>query len=305
MAAQIKLFHRLFWLLDTVYSAKQISLSQIDKRWEQSHYNDKHEREYGKRNLHRHREDIAELFGIEIVCDRTTNLYSIAERGDLDGNGLRAWLVDTYAVSNMVNLAGDMKDQIIFEETSDGSRYLSTIVSAMKEKRQLYATYQGYKRTEPHSFLLAPYCLKVCRRRWYLVGKPADHPEEDQPRVYALDRMKELVIVDKSYDIPRKFHAKDFFKNQYGVDRTIAEPEKIVVRLTEYDANFMRSLPLHHSQTELKTEDGFCYFTFFVAPTYDFIQELRKFGSTLEVLEPASLRNQFKIEAENMQKMYL
>ena len=71
MAAQIKLFHRLFWLLDTVYSAKQISLSQIDKRWEQSHYNDKQEREYGKRNLHRHREDIAELFGIEIVCDRT------------------------------------------------------------------------------------------------------------------------------------------------------------------------------------------------------------------------------------------
>ena len=117
--------------------------------------------------------------------------------------------------------------------------------------------------------------------------------------------MKELVIVDKSYDIPRKFRAKDFFKNQYGVDRSITEPQKIVVRLTEYDANFMRSLPLHHSQTELKKEDGFCYFTFFVAPTYDFIQELRKFGSTLEVLEPASLRNQFKLEAENMQKMYL
>lgn len=51
MAAQIKLFHRLFWLLDTIYSAKQISLPQIDKRWEQSHYNEKHEHEYGKRNL--------------------------------------------------------------------------------------------------------------------------------------------------------------------------------------------------------------------------------------------------------------
>ena len=75
MAAQIKLFHRLFWLLDTIYSAKQISLPQIDKRWEQSHYNEKHEREYGKRNLHRHREDIAELFGIEIVCDRSQPLF--------------------------------------------------------------------------------------------------------------------------------------------------------------------------------------------------------------------------------------
>lgn len=304
MAAQIKLFHRLFWLLDTIYSAKQISLPQIDKRWEQSHYNEKHEHEYGARNLHRHREDIAELFGIEIVCDRATNLYSIGERGDIDRNSLRAWLVDTFAVSNMVNLAGDMKDRIIFEETSEGSRYLSTIVSAMKEKRQLYATYQGFKRTEPHSFLLAPYCLKVCRRRWYLVGKPEDHPEENEPRVYALDRMKDLVTVDKPYEMPKKFNAKEFFKNQYGVDRTTTEAEKIVVRLTDYDANFMRSLPIHHSQTELKKKDGFTYFSFYVAPTYDFIQELRKFGSTLEVLEPVSLRKKFQEEAENMQKMY-
>ena len=29
------------------------------------------------------------------------------------------------------------------------------------------------------------------------------------------------------------------------------------------------------------------YFSFFVSPTYDFIMDLRKFGSKLEVLEPA------------------
>lgn len=104
--------------------------------------------------------------------------------------------------------------------------------------------------------------------------------------------------------MPKKFNAKEFFKNQYGVDRTTTEAEKILVRLTNYDANFMRSLPIHHSQTELKEEGGFTYFSFYVAPTYDFIQELRKFGSTLEVLEPASLRKKFQEEAENMQKMY-
>ena len=54
MGAQNKLFHRLIWLIDTVYSAKRIKMADIDKRWERSHYNDKHEREYGKRNLHRH-----------------------------------------------------------------------------------------------------------------------------------------------------------------------------------------------------------------------------------------------------------
>ena len=172
MGAQNKLFHRLIWLIDTVYSAKRIKMADIDKRWERSHYNDKHERTYGARTLHRHREAITELFGIEIACDETTYEYYISSRGDIDGKGIRAWLVDTFAVSNMVNLAGDMKNRIFFEEIPEGSRYLSTIVSAMKEGRYLYATYQGFKRPEPHSFLLAPYCLKVFEHRWYLVGKP-------------------------------------------------------------------------------------------------------------------------------------
>ena len=42
MGAQNKLFHRLIWLIDTVYSAKRIKMADIDKRWERSHYNDKH-----------------------------------------------------------------------------------------------------------------------------------------------------------------------------------------------------------------------------------------------------------------------
>lgn len=45
-------------------------------------------------------------------------------------------------------------------------------------------------------------------------------------------------------------------------------------------------------------------FGFYVAPTYDFIRELRKFGSTLEVLEPASLRDEFKEGSENLAKIY-
>lgn len=37
---------------------------------------------------------------------------------------------------------------------------------------------------------------------------------------------------------------------------------------------------------------------------YDFITELRKFGSKLEVLEPASLRKDFIDEIEDLRKLY-
>ncbi len=304
MAAQSKLFQRLIWLVDTIYSAGHISREQIDRRWANSRYNDMHESQYGERNFHRHRETIAELFGIEIVCNHTTKEYSLGELGDIEGNGVRAWLVNTFAINNMVNLAGGMEDRIIFEQIPEGTRYLSTIVNAMRDGRQLYVSYQNFIRPEPHSFLLSPYCLKLSKRRWYVIGKPDDHPEEADPRVYSLDRVKELTITDKPYRMPRDFKASKFFANQFGVDRRITEAEKIRVKMSAYDANYMRTLPIHGSQFELEKNDQYSIFGFYVAPTYDFIQELRKFGSTLEVLEPEFLREQFKEESKTLAKIY-
>lgn len=304
MGAQNKLFHRLIWLIDTVYSAGSIKIADIDRKWARSPYNDGGEDEYGARNLHRHREAIAALFGIEIVCDRTTNEYSIASKGALEGEGVRAWLVDTFAVNNMVNMAGGMTDRILFENIPEGRRYLSTIVSAMKDEHKLFVSYQGFNRPEPHSFLLSPYCLKVFKQRWYLVGKPDDHPEESEPRVYALDRVKDMATTDHRFNLPKDFKASLFFRGHYGVDRRIENAEKIVIKMDDFEANYIRTLPLHDSQVEMRKEGEFAYFSFFVAPTIDFVQELRKFGSKLEVLEPQHLRDEFREDLKKQKALY-
>lgn len=304
MAAQSKLFQRLIWLVDTIYSAGHISREEIDRRWATARYNDMHESEYGERNFHRHRETISEIFGIDIVCNHTTKEYSIDGLTDIGGNRIRTWLLNTFAINNVANLAGGLQDRIIFEEIPEGTRYLSTIVNAMRDSRKLYVSYQGFKRTEPHSFLLAPYCLKVFKLRWYLVGKPEDHPEESEPRVYALDRMKEMTTTEKTFRLPKDFKASKFFEGQFGIDRSITKEERFKVKVIAYDANFMRSLPLHESQIELERNDEYSIFGFNVSPTYDFIQELRKFGSTLEVLEPKFIRDKFKKESENLKQIY-
>lgn len=305
MAAQNKLFQRLIWLVDTIYSAGHITRGEIDRRWAQSSYNDNHDTEYGERNFHRHKDAIFEMFGIEIVCNHTTKEYSLSSLGDAEGGGVRSWLIDTFAINNMVNLAGDMQDRILFERIPAGTRYLSSIVSAMKEQHQLLLTYQGFDRPEPHSFLLAPYCLKVFKQRWYLIGKPQDHPEEADPRVYALDRVKDICVTDKAYRMPRDFKPTKFFEAQFGVDRRIPEAEKIRVKVSAAAANYIRTLPIHGSQFELEKSDDYSIFGFYVAPTYDFVQELRKHGSNLEVLEPEHLREDFKQESARLGQIYL
>ena len=304
MAAQNKLFKRLIWLVDTIYSAGHITRDEIDRRWARSSYNDDHDPDYGERNFHRHKDAVYDMFGIEIVCNRTTKEYYLANMGDAERGGVRSWLIDTFAINNMVNLAGDMQDRILFERIPEGTRYLSSIVSAMKENRKLMVTYQRFDRPEPHTFLLVPYCLKVFKQRWYLVGKPDDHPEETNPRVYALDRVKEICVVDKEGRAPHNFNAEAFFANQFGVDRRLTQPEKIRVKVTALAANYLRTLPIHGSQFELEKTDDYSIFGYYVAPTYDFVQELRKHGSNLEVLEPEHLREEFKQESARLGQMY-
>ena len=303
MAAQNKLFQRLIWLVDTIYSAGRITREEIDRRWRYSSYNDRPGSDYGERNFFRHRDTILELFGIEIEVNRTTREYSINMLDDVQGDHVRSWLVDTFAINNMVNLAGDLKSRIIFEPIPAGSRYLSSIVSAMKEEHQLLVTYQRFD-GEPHSFLLAPYCIKVFKRRWYLVGKPDDHPEETDPRVYALDRVRSLTVSDTPYKFPRKFNASEFFEGQFGVDRRNTHVEQVRVRVDANTANYLRTLPIHSSQIEFHREADHSIFLYEIAPTYDFIQELRKHGSHLEVLEPQWLRDDFAADHQKALEMY-
>ena len=54
---------------------------------------------------------------------------------------------------------------------------------------------------------------------------------------------------------------------------------------------------------EQRTED-YSIFSYNVVPTYDFIQELRKHGPYLEVLEPTDLRELFMQDLQEGMKLY-
>lgn len=58
----------------------------------------------------------------------------------------------------------------------------------------------------------------------------------------------------------------------------------------------LRTLPKHHSQKEIKTTKQYSDFEYFMAPTFDFRQEILREGSELEVLEPESFRKELSQE---------
>ncbi len=136
-----------------------------------------------------------------------------------------------------------------------------------------------------------------------MAGRSSDHP--DEVRVYSLDRILDMHLLDSTYSIPAKFDAKKYFHNSYGVFAVSqGTPEEVRVRVTPKAACYLRSLPLHHSQKETERTDAYSVFSFRLFPTLDFIQELRTHGAELEVLSPESLRENFQCLAQAYTQIY-
>lgn len=298
------LFNRYIWLVDVIYAAGHISLEDINRRWAQSSLNDKHEEQIPRRTFINWRNEVEELFRINIECDRHTNTYYIANASDIAASNLRQWMLNTFSVSHMLNDCDDIRDSIVLEEMPSGTRFLTTIIDAIRERKQLCVTYKRFNANVPHDFRFAPYCMKVFKQRWYMAGCSSDHPGEI--RVYALDRVQDMQRTDETYSIPADFSAKRFFRDFYGifVEQERA-PERVVIKVNATGAHYVRSLPLHHTQVETERNAQYSIFEYRLVPTFDFIQELRTHGGGTEVLAPESLVEAFRDTARQYQRLYL
>ena len=129
------------------------------------------------------------------------------------------------------------------------------------------------------------------KQRWYVL---AYSPGKQKTLIYSLDRIKELEPTNEQYTLPKDFDAEYYFRNTYGVSGMEDKPQTIEIKIEAYQANYLRTLPLHSSQEEIERQEQFSIFRYKVVPTFEFIQELRKHGSVLEVLKPKWLRNDIR-----------
>ena len=285
---QAKFFQRYVWLVNTISSSNGISKQEIDRKWAMSAINDEHESVYPTRTFLRHKEDVEEIFGIEIAYNRGSNTYSIANSGDTSRGELRQWLLNTFVVNNALIESQALHNRILTEPIPEGQRYLPIIIEAMRNNHVLEVTHGRFGQ-EGHTFLLEPYCLKAFKQRWYVYGRPSTHPEER--RIYALDRIAGVKETDGTFKLPSGFDAEQEFEGYYGVF-TDKKCEHVLVRVSGKGAPFLRTLPLHHSQREVVTTEEYAEFEYYIAPTFDFVQQLRTYGSQLEVLQPKWLREE-------------
>lgn len=294
------LFKRYIWLVDTIYRLGGATYEQINNLWVRSSINDEGS-DFALRTFHNHRKSIEDIFDINIECDKRNGYkYYIADADDMARGGVRKWLLNTFAVNNLINESHKLKSRILFEHIPSGQRFLTSIIEAMRTSNTIEITYQSFNRSEPSIFEVKPYCVKVYRLRWYVVAKSGD-----KLRTYALDRILDLFTTDNKFEIDPKFDAEEHFANSVGVSIG-KKVEEVVIKVSreENKSEYFKELPLHPSQEILEEDEDYTTFRYQLHHTYDLYQELTTHAYDIEVIEPKKLRDEMIMVAQAMIEKY-
>lgn len=289
------------WLIDSIRRAGKISHKELSEKWERnkdlSNCKPLH-----RATFNRWRDAIFEQFGIMIDCQKVGGyLYYIANPEDIDEDKLKKWMLDSFAVGNLIGENLSLKGRIIVDEIPSGRDHMTTLLKAMKENRVVDITYHPFNKPHGYTFPIEPYCVKLFENRWYVLARN----NRDEIKIYGLDRIDEIEVTDATFKLPKDFEAENFFTNAFGiVIGNNVKPERIVIRAYDDHKYYLRSLPLHHSQREIGDCDRYADFELYLSPSFDFIMKLLHAGAMIEVISPASLRSAMKAHISEMNRLY-
>ena len=296
-------FKSYIWLLETLQSRGPLTLTQIRGLWRRSSVNELGS-DLPARTFSNHIEAISDIFGINIICNRRDNTYHIENEEDMDGTGIRSWMLDALCLNSLLNESAGMKDRIFFEDVPSSHQFLMTVIQAIRDNRKLKVRYQGYRMDEERTFELDPYFIREFKRRWYLYAHK-DYDKDFNPHMYALDRMLEVEILPDTFKTPEDLDPKAWFQSLYGARKyDDMKRQRVLLKVYGKQVRYFRSLPLHTSQEEVETHKGYSVFAYNLAPDYDFKQDVLSFGDRVEVLEPSTLRESVKLVVNKTRELY-
>ena len=302
----IALFQKYLWMLNAFLFNGPMTIEEINDRWSKAGVNYMKESRIPRRTFFRMKNAIESVFDVEIRYSTISHKYYI-DSDEID-DSLSKWMLETMSINNFILTGKEIKDKILIEDYPSATEDLSLIIKSIKSGKTLSLSMDNYQDDKLRKYEVEPLCVKTFKRRWYLLGRSCKDKTID---IYPLDRISDLTMTGNGFTTTKSFDALGYFKNYYGV-LTNENPETVLLKVTPLRAKYLRSLPLHHSQKEVETKenssyvmkDGYSIFELYVAPTFDFIQELRSLGPEIKVLSPSYLADIMRRDALRVADLY-
>lgn len=293
------LFKEYIWLVNTIRKAGDdgITFAEINEKWLETELSEGVE--LARSTFNRHKDAIEDIFGLIIDCNRLNGYrYFISNEEVLSEDSIQNWMLNTLTVNNIIGEALTLQDRILLQPAPVEGDYLKMIIEAMKKNVKLAVDYRKYGDDEPRHLTFEPYCIKLFKQRWYILGHfhrnaIADRPEVDYFGVFSFDRILNMSLTDDKFQMDPSFNAQAYFEECFGVlvnDDTVAQ--RIVIRVFGDERFYVRDLPIHKSQREIGQGEDYTDFELFMRPTIDLSTHFVSRSFLIKVLEPQWLADE-------------
>lgn len=191
-----------------------------------------------------------------------------------------------------------------FDNNNDvvGLEHVETILEAIIHKYPLKMWYKPFNKDE---FIcnVHPYHLRQYNRRWFLFAYSEDRKDILN---FPLDRIARLEHLSKPY-IATDIDFEEYFDDIIGVTNYENGPlEKVVLKVSNKSIDYIRTKPLHWTQTELNElgTENHTFIQLKLKINTELEMLLFSYSDAIEVIEPLWLREKFSDKARTMFDMY-
>ena len=288
------------WLLEKLKDQPGLTREQIMEDWQKSLISEEGALTYSKSTFFYDIERLANLCGLVIKAETkcTASGYYIH---DIKGfpYTVSRWIMNVLHTDLVILRFKHLYRRIIIDDFPSDAGILEAILKAMEKNRKVRILYQRFGGDESE-YTIEPYCIKTYKRRYYVLG----HCDSGRFRIFSLDRINDVTILQEEFIMDECFDAREFFNNFYGVFITTddKEPTEITIRAHDDAKYYLQSVPLHHTQRLVCEGNGFADFCINIFPTKDFIGDILQQAGRLEIIAPKSVQLMYKEQASPVVK---
>ena len=295
-----KVFRNLKWIIEKLQNSRSMTFNEINDEWRKE-VNLSKGVNMLRKTFYNYRKMLNDKFGIEIWEEENgSHAYYLKNPEMLRKDSLMKWMLNSLAIDEKFMGCKSLANRIVLENIPSGNKTLDCVTDAMMGNFKLRFNYMKYGSTEMNEYAGEPWALKLYHQRWYLLVNFGG----DKQYTFGLDRMRNPTILAETFEMPIGFNAADYFEEFYGIYNSGREMTRIVLRAFGDENYYLRDLPIHKSQREIGSGDGYTDFMIELRPNKELIAYLLSRRERLKVLSPDSIVEEMKAGIDKMKANY-
>ncbi|MDO6803037.1 transcriptional regulator [Wenyingzhuangia sp. 1_MG-2023] len=170
-----------------------------------------------------------------------------------------------------------------------GLEYIRPCLEAIEKKKVLTFNYKKFHDEVSTEYSIQPYLLKEYQNRWYVIGIPAN---VKHVQTFGLDRIESIKVMNATFKRNPDLHPEDNFERIIGLNYSNGKTEKVLLKFTKEQGQYIKTLPLHHSQEVFKEDENTSWIQLTLIPNFELKQRILFYTPNVEIISPNWLREE-------------